>query len=214
MMVAALLDVRGLKKTYRSVGWRPRPMFSLEAEFSIEKPAIVGVLGPNGSGKTTLFELITGSNQPTAGTVHCAGKNIHRVRYDERDRLAIHHHQSYQIRHFRRTWPNFMLERAGTAYPLLHLFDEPEFSPQDGYIGFMLKFFRRLRAEDRLVLISLHPHERYHVDILRQVCERFIFIQDGRLFHAPDWPALIAHVPTQAYLGGLATYAGATPATE
>ncbi len=169
------------------------------------------MLGPNGSGKTTLFELITGSNQPTAGTVYCAGKDIHRVRYDERDRLAIHHHQSYQIRSFRRTRPNFMLERAGTAYPLIHLFDEPEFSPQDGYIGFMLGFFRRLRAEERLVLISLHPHERYHIDILREICERFIFIQDGRLFHAADWAALIAHAPIQAYLGALATYAAADP---
>jgi len=206
-----LLGVCGLKKVYRSVGWRARPTFSLEAEFTIEQPAIVGVLGPNGSGKTTLFELITGSNTPTAGTVHCAGKDIHRVRYDERDRLAIHHHQSYQIRRFRRIWPNFLLERAGTDYPLIHLFDEPEFSPQDGYIGFMLRFFRRLRAEQRLVLISLHPHESYHIDILREICERFIFIQDGRLLHAADWCALTAHAPARAYLGGLATVAGTAP---
>jgi ABC-type multidrug transport system ATPase subunit len=192
---------------YRSAGWRARPTFSLEAEFTIEKAAIVGVLGPNGSGKTTLFELITGSNRPTAGSVYCAGKDIHRVRYDERDRLAIHHHQSYQIRRFRRTWPSFMLERAGTDYPLIHLFDEPEFSPQDGYVGFMLRFFRRLRAEQRLVLMSLHPHESYHIDILREVCERFIFIQDGRLLHAADWSALVAQAPARAYLAGLATFA-------
>ena len=204
-----LLDVRGLRKVYRSAGWRHRASFTLEAEFTVEKPTIVGVLGPNGSGKTTLFELITGSNHPTAGTVFCAGKDIHRVRYDERDRLAIHHHQSYQIRHFRRSLPSFMLERAGTRYPLIHLFDEPEFSPQDGYIGFMLSFFRRLRAENRLVLMSLHPHEPYHVDILREVCERFIFIQDGRLFQAADWAALMGHLPVRTYLGGLATYASA-----
>jgi ABC-type multidrug transport system ATPase subunit len=45
------------------------PTFRLEADFTIEEPAIVGVMGPNGSGKTTLFELITGSNIPTAGEV-------------------------------------------------------------------------------------------------------------------------------------------------
>jgi ABC-type Na+ transport system ATPase subunit NatA len=207
-----LLEVRGLVKTYRSAGWRAKQTFSLQAEFTIDTPGIVGVLGPNGSGKTTLFELITGSNRPTAGSVYCAGKDIHRVRYDERDRLAIHHHQSYQVRSFRRTRPNFMLERAGTDYPLIHLFDEPEFSPQDGYIGFMLGFFRRLRAEERLVLISLHPHERYHIDILREICGGFIFIQDGRLLHGADWAALIAHASVQAYLGALATYAGAAPA--
>jgi ABC-type multidrug transport system ATPase subunit len=210
--MTALLEVRGLRKTYYAAGWRRPATFSLLADFSIERPAIVGVLGPNGSGKTTLFELITGSNRPTSGTVLCAGKNMHRVRYDERDRLAIHHHQSYQIRHFRRTWPNFMLERAGTTYPLLHLFDEPEFSPQDGYIGFMLGFFRRLRAEQRLVLVSLHPHESYHIDILRQICERFIFIDNGRLFDARDWPALIAHQPVRGYLGALADYASGASA--
>jgi ABC-2 type transport system ATP-binding protein len=204
-VVPPLLEVRGLRKVYRSAGWRARPTFSLEADFTIEQPAIVGVLGPNGSGKTTLFELITGGNRPTAGTVRCAGQDIHRVRYDERDRLAIHHHQSYQVRRFRRTWPSFLLERARSDTPIVHLFDEPEFSLQDGYIGFMLRFFRRLRAEERLVLISLHPHEAYHVDILREICERFIFIHEGRLLHAADWSTLIAQAPVQTYLGGLAT---------
>jgi ABC-type multidrug transport system ATPase subunit len=199
---------------YRSGGWRGRPTFSLEADFTLPAPAIVGVLGPNGSGKTTLFELVTGSNRPTAGTVHCAGRDIHRVRYDERDRLAIHHHQSYQVRRFRRTWPSFLLERAGTDYPLVHLFDEPELSLQDGYVGFMLGFFRRLRAEERLVLLSLHPHEPHHVEILREVCERFIFVQDGRLHHAADWPALVAHGPARAYLGGLAPPADPAPAKK
>ena len=33
---------------------------------------------------------------------------------------------------------------------MVHLFDEPQFNPQDGYIGFMLDFFRKLRAEGRL----------------------------------------------------------------
>jgi ABC-type multidrug transport system ATPase subunit len=204
-MVPPLLEVREVTKVYRSAGWRARPTFSLEADFTIEQPAIVGVLGPNGSGKTTLFELITGGNRPTAGTVHCAGQDIHRVRYDERDRLAIHHHQSYQLRRFRRTRPNFLLERATADRPLIHLFDEPEFSPQDGYIGFMLQFFRRLRAQQRLVLMSLHPHEAYHIDILREICERFIFVQDGRLLHAADWSALVAQAPARAYLGGLVT---------
>jgi len=36
--------------------------------FSIPPNAIVGVIGPNGTGKTTLFKMITGADQPDAGT--------------------------------------------------------------------------------------------------------------------------------------------------
>ncbi len=37
--------------------------------FSIPPGAIVGVIGPNGAGKTTLFRMLTGQEQPDAGTV-------------------------------------------------------------------------------------------------------------------------------------------------
>ena len=153
--------------------------FSLAADFRVDEPATIGVLGPNGSGKTTLFELITGGNVPSAGRVMVAGQDIHRVRYRERDRLAIHYHQSYQVRGIKRTRPAFMLERAARESPLVHLFDEPQFNTQDGYIGFMLNFFRRLRGEGRIVFLCLHPTEPYHLEILRETCERFIFVQRG-----------------------------------
>ena len=61
----------------------------------------------------------------------------------------------------------------------MHLFDEPQFNTQDGYIGFMLDFFRTLRAEDRLVFLCLHPNEPYHLEILRESCERFLFVNQG-----------------------------------
>jgi ABC-type oligopeptide transport system ATPase subunit len=130
-----LLAVEGLKKRYTRGALNKVVTFSLSADFEIEAPAVVGVMGPNGSGKTTLFELITGSNRPTAGRVVVCGKDIHRVRSDERDRLAIHYHQAYQVRRFARRLPNFMLERAGSDYPMTHLFDEPQFNIQDGYIA-------------------------------------------------------------------------------
>lgn len=202
-MSEPILRVEGLRKCYRRGLLRPRETFRLEADFTIAEPAVVGVMGPNGSGKTTLFELITGSNQPSAGRVLCHGRNIHEVRYDERDRLAIHYHQSYQVRHFRRVRPAFMMDRAGSDYPVVHLFDEPQFNTQDGYIGFMLDFFRRLRGEGRVVFLCLHPNERYHIDILREICERFVFVRDGRLTHAPSFDALTAHRPVRDYLGAL-----------
>src|SRR6266498_3512177 len=87
MTAAPLLVVNDLKKIYTRGLLDRTPTFRLEADFTIPEPTVVGVMGPNGSGKTTLFELITGSNQPTSGTVLAAGQDIHRVRYRERSRL-------------------------------------------------------------------------------------------------------------------------------
>ena len=198
-----ILAVEGVRKVYARGLLAREQTFCLEADFRIERSAIVGVMGPNGSGKTTLFELITGSNRPTAGRVLCVGRDIHRVRSDERDRIAIHYHQSYQVRRFRRRRPNFLLERAGFEYPMVHLFDEPQFNMQDGYIGFMLAFFRQLRAQGRLVFVCLHPQESYHLEILREVCERFIFVRAGTLAHAPEFDALLSDRDVRAYLGEL-----------
>jgi ABC-type multidrug transport system ATPase subunit len=202
-----LLDVKGLQKVYTRGKLRRQETFRLQAEFTIEEPAIVGMMGPNGSGKTTLFELITGSNLPTAGEVRCLGKNIHKVKYDERDRLAIHYHQSYQVRHFSRTVPNFMLETAGIEYPMIHLFDEPQFNTQDGYIGFMLEFFQKLRREGRLVFVCLHPNEPFQLEIMREICERYIFVQHGKVSEVPDFESLISHNDAKTYLGSLLTQA-------
>jgi ABC-type Na+ transport system ATPase subunit NatA len=209
-MTAPLLQVDGLVKRYRH-GWpRRETTFTLEADLRIEAATIVGVMGPNGAGKTTLFELITGSNLPSAGRVRVAGQDIHRVRYRERDRLALHYHQSYQVRSFTRTRPNFLLEHAATRRAVVHLFDEPQFNTQDGYIGFMLDFFRRLRSDGKVVFLCLHPNEPAHLDILAEVCERFIFVHRderrvSRLLEAPTLIGLAADGRVAQYLGRLAT---------
>src|SRR5690606_22937912 len=190
--MTSMLEVRDLKKVYRR-GWpAAKETFRLEADFRIEEPAIVGMMGPNGSGKTTLFELITGSNSPTSGTVLVQDRDIHKVRTDERDRLAIHYHQSYQVRRFRSYVPNALMQRAKSDYPVVHLFDEPQFNTQDGYIGFMLDFFARLRREGRLVFLCLHPNEAFHLEIMKEICERFIFVEKGRLAHVDSYDALVS----------------------
>jgi ABC-type Na+ transport system ATPase subunit NatA len=201
MAGSPLLRLEGLRKVYTRGFLRRRPTFTLEADLAIAGSRIVGMLGPNGAGKTTLFEMITGSNRPTAGRVLVAGRDIHRVKYAERDRLAIHYHQSYQVRRFARRVPSFLLQRAGETYPLVHLFDEPQFNTQDGYIGFMLDFFRRLRGENRLVFVCVHPTARYHLEILREICESFLFVTGGGVTAMPDFRALAADERVRRYLG-------------
>ena len=109
-----ILRVENLKKVYTSGIFKRRQTFGISANFSIDTPQIVGVMGPNGSGKTTLFEMLSGSNRPTSGRVLCGGQDIHQVKYRQRDRLTIHYHQSYQVRRVQKTVPSFMLKPAAS----------------------------------------------------------------------------------------------------
>ena len=201
MSARPLLAVENLSKTYTRGLLDRTPTFRLEADFVVPEPTVIGVMGPNGSGKTTLFELITGSNRPSSGRVIAAGQDIHLVRYRERSRIAIHYHQSYQVRRFNKLVPNFLLEPARSDAPVIHLFDEPQFNTQDGYIGFMLDHFRRLRAKSRLVFVCLHPTARWQLEILEEICERFIFVEAGRLTHAADMRALYGNESFVRYIG-------------
>jgi len=134
------------------------------------------------------------------------------VRYRERDRLALHYHQSYQVRSFTRTHPAFMLEHAASERAQVHRFDEPQFNTQDGYIGFMLDFFRRLRSEGRLVFLCLHPNEPVHLDIFNEVCDRYLFVHKdesrvSRVMQAGSLNQLARDTRVRHYLGKLAPLA-------
>ncbi|MGD9610314.1 MAG: energy-dependent translational throttle protein EttA [Desulfovibrionaceae bacterium] len=55
--------------------------------FTVPRGAIVGIIGPNGAGKTTLFRLITGQEQPDAGTFKL-GESVQLAHVDQnRDSL-------------------------------------------------------------------------------------------------------------------------------
>ncbi len=53
------------------------------------------LIGPNGAGKTTLIGLLTGEITPDAGAVYLNGKDVTRLRTDERARSGIG--RSFQI---------------------------------------------------------------------------------------------------------------------
>ena len=200
-MAAPLLALDRVRKVYTRGRIMRRPTFKLEADLVIDAPAIIGVVGPNGAGKTTLFEMMTGSNAPSSGRVLVAGTDIHRVKYRERDRLAIHYHQSYQVRRFRKLVPSAFLMGSPTTAPMVHLFDEPQFNLQDGYIGFMLDFFRKLRAEGRLVVLCLHPTASWHLEILAEISEQFLLVADGGVTRQPNFKSLVNEPRFRSYLG-------------
>jgi sulfate-transporting ATPase len=58
-----VVEARNLKKGYGDT------LLMEDVNFTLPRGGIVGVIGPNGAGKTTLFRMITGKEQPDAGTL-------------------------------------------------------------------------------------------------------------------------------------------------
>ena len=59
---------RSSRSTGLSKGYGDRLLID-DLSFSLPRAGIVGIIGPNGAGKTTLFRMITGAEQPDAGTI-------------------------------------------------------------------------------------------------------------------------------------------------
>jgi sulfate-transporting ATPase len=58
-----VIEAEGLRKGYGD------KLLIEELSFKLPRSGIVGVIGPNGAGKTTLFRMITGQEQPDAGSL-------------------------------------------------------------------------------------------------------------------------------------------------
>jgi energy-dependent translational throttle protein EttA len=58
-----VIEARGVRKAYGDL------LLMEDMSFTLPRAGIVGVIGPNGAGKTTLFRMITGQEQPDAGTL-------------------------------------------------------------------------------------------------------------------------------------------------
>ncbi len=59
------------------------------ASFVAESGRITGLIGPNGAGKTTCFNVITGLQKPTRGTVRFRGRNVSHTPVHRRARRGM-----------------------------------------------------------------------------------------------------------------------------
>ncbi len=86
----ALLEIRGLVKSYRLPDGEPAVVVDVES-FDVEAGAEVALSGESGSGKTTFLNLIAGILAPDRGTVRLAGAEISAFSEAARDRhRALH----------------------------------------------------------------------------------------------------------------------------
>ena len=65
---APAIETRGLTKDYGS----GHGVFDLN--ISVARGQVFGFIGANGAGKSTLLKLITGTTQPTIGSVQMTGR--------------------------------------------------------------------------------------------------------------------------------------------
>jgi ABC-type branched-subunit amino acid transport system ATPase component len=65
-----VLKVDGIRKAYGGV------VAVNNVSFAIKRGQFVGIVGPNGAGKTTMFDLLTGFQRPTSGTIHLGTTDI------------------------------------------------------------------------------------------------------------------------------------------
>lgn len=70
----SLLEVKGIKKTYRTRFGGTAVEALKNINFSVEEGEYVAIMGESGSGKTTLLNILAALDKPTAGTVVLGGK--------------------------------------------------------------------------------------------------------------------------------------------
>ncbi len=76
-----VIEAQGVRKAYEG------RLLVDNLSFSLPPGGIVGIVGPNGAGKTTLFRMITGQEQPDAGTIRI-GETV-KLAYVDQSRDAL-----------------------------------------------------------------------------------------------------------------------------
>lgn len=68
-----VIELKGVKKTFRDFWMRPTVEAVKELDLAVGKGEVFGLLGPNGSGKSTTIKMILGLLAPSAGEVTLFG---------------------------------------------------------------------------------------------------------------------------------------------
>ena len=79
----SLLEVKGLKKVYKTRFGGQSVEALKNVNFSVEEGEYVAIMGESGSGKTTLLNILAALDQATSGTVLLQGKDFSKIKENE-----------------------------------------------------------------------------------------------------------------------------------
>ena len=77
------LEVKGLKKVYKTRFGGQSVEALKNVNFTVEKGEYVAIMGESGSGKTTLLNILAALDQATSGTVLLDGKDFSKIKENE-----------------------------------------------------------------------------------------------------------------------------------
>ncbi len=132
---AALVEVRGVSKTYRD---HVAVHALRDVSFSLAKGEFAAVVGPSGSGKTTLLNLVGALDVSDSGLIRIAG---HELTATPREELA-----DFRLRHL-----GFVFQ-AYNLFPVLTVLENLEFV---AVLQGMAAAERRRRARELLAAVGL-----------------------------------------------------------
>ncbi len=79
----SLLEVKGLKKVYKTRFGGQAVEALRNVNFTVEEGEYVAIMGESGSGKTTLLNILAALDKPTSGTVLLEGRDFSKIKENE-----------------------------------------------------------------------------------------------------------------------------------